>query len=164
MHRTAPALFFCFDRVVIFIRVSLSAKITARVLGVWKESLPRSGKDREAAFLMHNASKKLSVDAEAVVLVVRMGAYWRSVRMSAWGQILVYVLGLVPRGTLHGGTKMVMWCLVSWRGSSAGSEVWASSSTEEPALDGFVTALRVLQKILLFSRLVDVSLFILNCS
>lgn len=65
MHRSAPALFFCFDRVVIFICTSLSAKITAHVLGVW--TLPRSGKYQEAAFLMHNASKKLTVGAEAVV-------------------------------------------------------------------------------------------------
>lgn len=105
MHRSAPALFFCFDRVVIFICTSLSAKITARVLGVW--TLPRSGKYREAAFLMHNASKKLTVGAEAVVLVVRMGAYWRLVRVSAWGQILLYVLGLVPQGALLGGMKKV---------------------------------------------------------
>lgn len=42
--------------------------------------------------------------------------------------------------------------------------MWAFSSTEEPVSDGFVTALGVLQKILLLSRLVDVSLFILNCS
>lgn len=39
--------------------------------------------------------------------------------------------------------------------------MWVSGSTD---LDGFVTALRVLQKILVFSMFVDVSLFILNCS
>lgn len=100
MHRSAPALFFYFDRVVILICTSLSAKITARVLGVWKTSLPRSGKEWEAAFLMHNASKKLSVGAEAVVLVVRMGARWRVVRVSAWGRILGYV----------GGTGHSAWC------------------------------------------------------
>lgn len=37
--------------------------------------------------------------------------------------------------------------------------MWASSSTEEPALGGLATASRVLQKILLFPGLVDVSLF-----
>lgn len=58
MHRSAPALFFCFDRVVIFILASLSAKITARFLGAWKSSLPRSGKEREAAFLIHNAKQE----------------------------------------------------------------------------------------------------------
>lgn len=87
--------------------MSLSAKITARVLGVWKSSLPRSGKEREAAFLMHSASEKLSVGAEAVVLVVRMGDYWL-LRVCAQGQILVYVLGLVPQGTLHSVMEMVM--------------------------------------------------------
>lgn len=131
-------------------------------LGVWKSSLPRSGKEREAAFLMHSASERLSVGAEAVVLVVRMGASWL-VRVSVEGQILVYVLGLVPQGTLHGGMEIMMWWLSSWRGSGAGSKVRAFSSAEEPALDGFV-ALRVLQKIVLFSQLVDVSLSILNCS
>lgn len=160
MHRSAPALFFCFDRVVIFIRASLSAKITVCVLGVWKSSLPRSGKEWEAAFLMHNARKKLSVGVEAVVLVVRMGACQRLVRMSAGGgQILAYVLGLVLQGAVHGGMKLLTWVLASRRGSSTGSEVWAFSSTEEPALGGLVTALSVLQKALLFSRLVDVSFF-----
>lgn len=66
MHRSAPALFFCFDRVVIFIRTSLSAEITAHVLGVWKSSLPRSGKEQEAAIWMHNVSKELSVGAGSV--------------------------------------------------------------------------------------------------
>lgn len=42
--------------------------------------------------------------------------------------------------------------------------MWPSSSTGELVLDEFVTALRVLQKILLLSRLVDVSSFVLNCS
>lgn len=60
--------------------------------------------------------------------------------------------------------KEVKWWLASQRVSGAGSKVWASSSTEEPSLDGFVSAPRVLQKILLFFRRVDVSLFILNCS
>ena len=49
---------------------------------------------------MHNASKKLSVGVGAVVLVVRMGACWRLVRVSARGQILAHVLGLVPQGAL----------------------------------------------------------------
>lgn len=88
--------------------MSLSAKITARVLGVWKSSLPRSGKEREAAFLMRSATEKVSLGAVAVVLVVRMGAYWL-VKASVEGQILVYVLGLVPQGTLHGGMDIVMW-------------------------------------------------------
>lgn len=79
MNRSAPALFFCFDRAVIFIRASLSAKITVRVLGVWKSSLPRSGKERETAFLVRDAGKKLSAGAEAEVSVVRMGGCggWR---------------------------------------------------------------------------------------
>lgn len=59
MHRSAPALFFCFDRGVIFIRTSLSAEITAHVLGVWKNSLPRSGKEWEAAVPVLDVSKKL---------------------------------------------------------------------------------------------------------
>lgn len=74
MHRSAPALFFCFDRVVIFIRTSLSAEITAHVLGVWKNSLPRGGKEREAAVPMHSVSEELSVGAEAVGLVVSSGS------------------------------------------------------------------------------------------
>lgn len=72
--------------------------------------------------------------------------------------------GTRAQGILCGAMKVVMWWLASQQGSGAGSEVWASSSTEKPALGGFVTALRVLQKSLLFSGLVDVSLFILNCS
>jgi len=127
VHRSAPALFFCFDRVVIFIHASLSAKITARILGVWKSSLPRSGKEWEAAFLMHNARKKFSMGAEAVVLVVGMGAY-----QSAWGsQILACVLGRVLQDAVHGGRRMLAWLLRSQRGSGAGSKVWASSSLEE---------------------------------
>lgn len=115
MHRSAPALFFCFDRVAIFVCASLSAKITARVLGVGKSSPPRSGKEREAAFLMHNARKKLSVGAEAVVLVVRTGAYQRLVRVSAWGsQILAHMLALVLQGAVHGGMMVVLWLLASW--------------------------------------------------
>lgn len=107
--------FSVLTRVVIFICASLSAKITARVLGVWKSSLPRSGKEREAAFLMHNARKKFSVGAEAVVLVMRMGAYQRLVRVSAWGsQILTYVLGLVLQGAVYGGMKVLKWLLASW--------------------------------------------------
>lgn len=104
MHRSAPALFFCFDRVVIFIRTSLSAKITAHVLGVWKISLPRSGKEWEAAVLVHDVSRDLSVG-----LVVSMGACWRLVRVSAHGQILLYVLALVAQGALPGALRMLMW-------------------------------------------------------
>lgn len=84
--------------------------------------------------------------------------------MSARGRVHVSVLGLVPPGALRGGVKVVMWRFASWQGSGAGGEVWVFGSTEEPDLDGFATALRVLQKILLFSTFVDVSLFILNCS
>lgn len=54
--------------------------------------------------------------------------------------------------------------VVVWWGFSASRKVWPSSGTGELVLDEFVTALRVLQKILLLSRLVDVSSFILNCS
>lgn len=102
MHRSAPALFFCFDRVVIFIRTSLSAKITAHVLGVWKSFLPRSGKERDAAVPLHDVSKKLFVGAEVVGLVVGMGAWWRLVRVSAHKSCSTYwdswhrVLCLMP--------------------------------------------------------------------
>lgn len=72
MHRSAPALFSCFDRVVIFICTSLSAEITAHVPGVWKSSLPRSGKEQEAAVRMHGVSRELSMGAEAVGLVVSL--------------------------------------------------------------------------------------------
>lgn len=156
VHRSAPALFFCFDRVVIFICTSLSAEITAHVLGVWKSSLPRSGKEQEAAILMHSVSKKLSVAVEAVGLVVSIGGWW----------------GWVPTAKFcctcwHSWHRVSAWCPedadVVWWEFGAGRKVWASSGTEEPVLNGFVTALGVLQKILLLFRLVDVSLFILNC-
>lgn len=109
VHRSAPALFFCFDRVVIFICTSLSAEITAHVLGVWKSSLPRSGEEQEAAVGMHSVSRELSVGAEAVGLVVSMGAWWRSVRVSAHSQTLLDVLGLVAQGALPGALRMLMW-------------------------------------------------------
>lgn len=158
VHRSAPALFFCFDRVVIFICTSLSAEITAHVLGVWKSSLPRSGKEQEEAVWMDGVSRELSMGVEAVGLVVSLGAWWRSVRVSAHSQTLLDVLGLVAQDALPEDAGVVWWEF------GAGSEVWAFSSAEEPVLDGFVTVLAVLQKILLLSRLVDVSLFILNYS
>lgn len=67
MHRSAPALFPCFDRALISVCESLSAKIAVRALGVWKSSMPRSGKEWEAVLLMHSA-----VSAEAAGLVMRV--------------------------------------------------------------------------------------------
>lgn len=89
MHRSAPALFFCFDRVVIFIRTSLSAEITAHVPGVRKTSLPRSGKEQDTVVLMYGVSKEPSMGVEAVGLVVSMGAWWRLLGLSAHSQILL---------------------------------------------------------------------------
>lgn len=48
MHRSAPALFPCFDRALIFIRASLSAKITAGALGVLEELHAEKWRERRS--------------------------------------------------------------------------------------------------------------------
>lgn len=58
---------------------------------------------------MHGVSRELSMGAEAVGLVVSLGAWWRSVRVSAHSQTLLDVLGLVAQGALPGALRMLVW-------------------------------------------------------